>query len=79
MMNKDKTGNERQNRLREARTKWLNENAYGLSLEGLLGALMRGECDLSWKSMPTQRQANFPKHGRVASRYVRKSKVSKPT
>lgn len=54
-MAKDKTGGERQSRLRQARLKWLAENAYGLSAEGLIGALMRGECSLSWASVPTKR------------------------
>lgn len=78
MTNKDKTGNERQSRLREARTKWLTENAYGLSPEGLIGALMRGECSLTWKSVPTKRGADSLKRWRVARRRVRKSKVSAP-
>lgn len=78
MTNKDKTGNERQNRLRESRTKWLTENAYGLSPEGLIGALMRGECVLTWGSVPTQRRADSSKRGRVARRRGRKSKVSEP-
>jgi len=52
---KDKTGSDRQSRLRASRVKWLAENAYGLSAEGLIGALMRGECSLSWASVPTSR------------------------
>lgn len=48
MVNKDATGNSRQHRLRKARAKWLAENAKGLSPEGLIGALMRGECALVW-------------------------------
>lgn len=55
MVNKDKTGSYRQYRLRASRVKWLAENAYGLSVEGLIGALMRGECSLSWSSVPTSR------------------------
>ena len=55
MVNKDKTGGSRQSRLREERAKWLAENAYGLSAEGLIGALIRGECSLSWASVPTSR------------------------
>ena len=58
VVNKDKTGGARQSRLREARIKWLKENAYGLSAEGLIGALMRGECSLSWASVPTKRAAD---------------------
>ena len=54
-MVKDKTGSDRQSRLRASRVKWLAENAYGLSAEGLIGALMRGECSLSWASVPTSR------------------------
>ena len=54
MVNKDKTGADRQSRLRASRVKWLAENAYGLSAEGLIGALMRGECSLSWASVPTK-------------------------
>ena len=64
MVNKDKTGGARQSRLREARIKWLKENAYGLSAEGLIGALMRGECSLSWASVPTKRTADVRKAGR---------------
>ncbi len=60
MVNKDKTGGARQSRLREARSKWLAENAYGISAEGLIGALMRGECVLSWVSVPTKRAADLP-------------------
>ena len=77
MTNKDKTGGERQSRLREARAKWLAENAYGLSPEGLIGALMRGEGVLSWVNVPTQRRADSPKRGRVAGSRDRKPKVSK--
>lgn len=55
MVNKDKTGTDRQSRLRVSRVKWLAENAYGLSAEGLIGALMRGECSLLWASVPTSR------------------------
>ncbi len=72
MVNKDKTGGARQSRLREARIKWLAENAYGLSAEGLIGALMRGECSLSWASVPTSRAVD----GRVRS--GSKVKRSKP-
>ena len=59
VVNKDKTGGNRQSRLREERAKWLAENAYGLSAEGLIGALMRGECSLSWASVPTSRAADL--------------------
>lgn len=65
MVNKDKTGGNRQTRLREARAKWLKENAYGLSAEGLIGALMRGECSLSWASVPTTRAADVKPHRAV--------------
>lgn len=68
MTNKDKTGNERAKRLRDARAKWLAENAHGLSPEGLIGALMRGECNLSWENAPTQRRADSSKRGRSARR-----------
>jgi hypothetical protein len=73
MVNKDKTGGARQSRLREARIKWLKENAYGLSAEGLIGALMRGECSLSWASVPTKRAADVRKAG--AKNVSSKSKV----
>ena len=63
VVNKDKTGGSRQSRLREERAKWLAENAYGLSAEGLIGALMRGECSLSWSSVPTKRAADGLKRG----------------
>jgi hypothetical protein len=58
MTNKDKTGGERQSRLRQARLQWLADNAYGLSAEGLIGALMRGECSLSWKERKEKRPYN---------------------
>jgi len=61
MVNKDKTGGERQSRLRKARIKWMAENAYGLSAEGLIGALMRGECALQWASVPTKRAPDAAK------------------
>lgn len=63
MVNKDKTGSYRQSRLRASRVKWLAENAYGLSVEGLIGALMRGECSLSWSSVPTSRALDGAKWG----------------
>ena len=56
MANKDKTGNIRQNRLRKERKKWLAENAHGLSPEGLIGALMRGECTIQWKTSVTEKK-----------------------
>jgi len=64
MVNKDKTGIDRQSRLRASRAKWLKENAYGLSAEGLIGALMRGECSLSWSSVSTKRLSVLPAHNR---------------
>jgi len=54
MTNKDKTGGERQSRLRKARKEWLAEHGYK-SAEGLIGALMRGEVVLQVVSVPTQR------------------------
>lgn len=42
MTNKDRTGGERQTRLRKARKEWLKEHGYKSS-EGLIGALMRGD------------------------------------
>lgn len=74
MTNKDRTGNKRQNRLRAARAKWLIENAHGLSPEGLVGALMRGECVLAWKNIPKQHRDDSPKHKRIARRRVRNPK-----
>lgn len=53
-MVKDKTGGERQSRLRLARSKWLKEHGFN-SAEGLLGALMRGEVVLQVASVPTKR------------------------
>ena len=55
MTNKDKTGGERQSRLRKARKEWLNEQGYK-SVEGLLGALMRGEVVLQVVNVPTLRE-----------------------
>ena len=62
MTNKDKTGGERQSRLRQARLKWLKEHGYN-SAEGLLGALMRGEVVLQIVSVPTQRAPDARKRG----------------
>ena len=56
-MVKDKTGGERQSRLRLARSKWLKEHGFN-SAEGLLGALMRGEVVLQVASVPTPRAAD---------------------
>ena len=70
-MVKDKTGGERQSRLRLARSKWLKEHGFN-SAEGLIGALMRGECSLSWASVPTKRAPD------VAVRSGLKVKRSKP-
>lgn len=56
-MVKDKTGGERQSRLRLARSKWLKEHGFN-SAEGLLGALMRGEVVLQVASVPTKRAAD---------------------
>lgn len=61
VVNKDKTGSDRQSRLRASRVKWLAENAYGLSAEGLIGALMRGECSLQWASVPTKHAPDVAK------------------
>lgn len=55
MTNKDKTGGERQSRLRKARKKWLKKHGYK-SVEGLIGALMRGEVVLQTVSVPTPRE-----------------------
>lgn len=77
MVNKDKTGGARQSRLRETRIKWLAENAYGLSAEGLIGALMRGECSLLWASVPTQRAPDARKSGAKFTKSKSK-KVAKP-
>ncbi len=63
-MVKDKTGGERQSRLRLARSKWLKEHGFN-SAEGLLGALMRGEVALQVVSVPTQRAGGRLKLVRV--------------
>jgi len=55
MTNKDKTGGERQSRLRKARKEWLAEHGYR-SAEGLIGALMRGEVILQNVNVPTPRE-----------------------
>ena len=55
MTNKDKTGGERQSRLRKARKEWLAAHGYK-SAEGLIGALMRGEVALQAVSVPAQRE-----------------------
>ena len=67
-MVKDKTGGERQSRLRLARSKWLKEHGFN-SAEGLLGALMRGECSLSWASVPTSRVPDAAKQSDEFDRF----------
>lgn len=62
MTNKDKTGGERQSRLRKARKKWLKEHGYK-SAEGLIGALMRGEVVLQTMNVPTPREPDGGKSG----------------
>lgn len=59
MTNKDKTGGERQSRLRGARKKWLKEHGYK-SVEGLVGALMRGEVVLSINRAPCVLPCSHP-------------------
>ena len=71
-MVKDKTGSDRQSRLRASRVKWLAENAYGLSAEGLIGALMRGECSLSWASVPTPRAGDTATPPKAGKRGIKK-------
>jgi len=56
-MAKAKTGRQRTANLRLRRRQWLIEHAHGLSPEGLLGALMRGEVVLQWVSEPTGKRA----------------------
>ena len=64
-MVKDKTGGERQSRLRLARSKWLKEHGFN-SAEGLLGALMRGEVVLQVASVPTKRAADLLKAAEIS-------------
>lgn len=71
MVNQDRTGSDRQSRLRQERNKWLAEYAHGLSTEGLIGALMRGECSLTWARVPAKRRDKPVQSGA-------KSKRSKP-
>ncbi len=68
-MVKDKTGGERQSRLRLARSKWLKENGFN-SVEGLLGALMRGEVVLQVASVPTKRAADICPRCKGAGNYA---------
>ena len=69
MVNKDKTGGERQSRLRLARSKWLKEHGFN-SVEGLLGALMRGEVVLQVASVPTKRAADICPRCEGVGQYV---------
>lgn len=68
-MVKDKTGGERQSRLRLARSKWLKEHGFN-SAEGLLGALMRGEVVLQVASVPTKRAADICPRCEGVGQYV---------
>ena len=70
-MVKDKTGGERQSRLRLARSKWLKEHGYN-SAEGLLGALMRGEVVLQTVSVPTPRVGDTATPPKAGKRGIKK-------
>ena len=71
MTNKDKTGGERQSRLRNARMKWLKEHGFN-SAEGLLGALMRGEVVLQVVSVPTPRAGDTATPPKAGKRGIKK-------
>ena len=70
-MVKDKTGGERQSRLRLARSKWLKEHSFN-SAEGLLGALMRGEVVLQIVSVPTPRAGDTATPPKAGKRGIKK-------
>ena len=70
-MVKDKTGGERQSRLRLARSKWLKEHGFS-SAEGLLGALMRGEVVLQTVSVPTPRAGDTATPPKAGKRGIKK-------
>ena len=70
-MVKDKTGGERQSRLRQTRSKWLKEHGYN-SAEGLLGALMRGEVVLQVVSVPTSRAGDTATPPKAGKRGIKK-------
>lgn len=70
-MVKDKTGGDRQSRLRLARSKWLKEHGFN-SAEGLLGALMRGEVILQTVSVPTQRAGDTATPPKAGKRGIKK-------
>jgi hypothetical protein len=52
MVNKSNTGNERQRRLRERRRLWLVKHAHGISVDGLMGMIVRGDVKLVWVKRP---------------------------
>jgi hypothetical protein len=51
----DKTVRQRMDRMRESNRKWLEKFAYGLSAEGLIGALKRGEAQITWIKKPEKK------------------------
>ncbi len=71
MGNKDKTGNERQQRRRQREKEWLKEHGFK-SWEALHTALMNGETSL------TQRGADSLKAGRNSPAKSKQSKGESP-
>lgn len=49
-----------QQKRRGLREKWLKENAYGLSEEGVIGSLMDGSAEIIWKTPPLVGRGNRP-------------------
>lgn len=54
-MKEDKTAGERMKRMRESRRRWLVTFARGLSADGLIGALVRGDAKLIWINPPEKK------------------------
>ena len=53
----DKTIGERMKRMRESRRRWVVKYAYGLSPDGLIGALVRGDAKLIWIKAPEKKES----------------------
>lgn len=57
----DKTAGERMKRMRESRRRWLATFARGLSADGLIGALVRGDAKLVWIVKDTEKKVSRKK------------------
>jgi hypothetical protein len=52
---KDETIGARMKKMRESRRRWIEKHAYGLSPDGLIGALVRGDAKIIWVKPPEKK------------------------